>query len=108
MYKRQAYGREIDPNRVTDVQELGGHGVTAKVDGRTVAAGNARLMEKLGDVYKRQVVDWICSTEPFFTRLPILYAALGVEICIMRENSAMVGSPIAMMPSMQKLSLIHI
>ena len=45
---KAAYGREIDPNRVTDVQELGGHGVTAKVDGRTVAAGNARLMEKLG------------------------------------------------------------
>jgi len=45
---KAAYGREIDPSRVTDVQELGGHGVTAKVDGRTVAAGNARLMEKLG------------------------------------------------------------
>ena len=45
---KTAYGREIDPNSVTDVQELGGHGVTAKVDGRTVAAGNARLMEKLG------------------------------------------------------------
>ena len=45
---KAAYGREIDPNRVTDVQELGGHGVTAKVDGRAVAAGNARLMEKLG------------------------------------------------------------
>lgn len=45
---KAAYGKEIDPNRVTDVQELGGHGVTAKVDGRTVAAGNARLMEKLG------------------------------------------------------------
>ena len=45
---KTAYGREIDPNRVTDVQELGGHGVTAKVDGRTVAAGNARLMERLG------------------------------------------------------------
>ena len=45
---KTAYGREIDPNRVTDMQELGGHGVTAKVDGRTVAAGNARLMEKLG------------------------------------------------------------
>ena len=45
---KAAYGREIDPNRVTDVQELSGHGVTAKVDGRTVAAGNARLMEKLG------------------------------------------------------------
>ena len=38
----------IDAARVTDVQELGGHGVTAKVDGKSVAAGNARLMEKLG------------------------------------------------------------
>ena len=44
---RNAYGKEIDANRVTDVQELGGHGVTAKVDGKTVAAGNARLMAKL-------------------------------------------------------------
>ena len=44
---KNAYGREIDANRVTDVQELGGHGVTAKVDGKTVAAGNARLMAKL-------------------------------------------------------------
>ena len=45
---KNAYGKEIDPNRVTDVQELGGHGVTAKVDDKTVAAGNARLMAKLG------------------------------------------------------------
>ena len=44
---KNAYGKEIDSNRVTDVQELGGHGVTAKVDGKTVAAGNARLMAKL-------------------------------------------------------------
>ena len=45
---KNAYGKDIEPNRVTDVQELGGHGVTAKVDGKTVAAGNARLMAKLG------------------------------------------------------------
>ena len=45
---KNAYGKDIDPSRVTDVQELGGHGVTAKVDGKTVAAGNARLMVKLG------------------------------------------------------------
>ena len=44
---KNAYGKEIDANRVTDVQELGGHGVTAKVDGKPVAAGNARLMAKL-------------------------------------------------------------
>ena len=45
---KNTYGKDIDPSRVTDVQELGGHGVTAKVDGKTVAAGNARLMAKLG------------------------------------------------------------
>ena len=45
---KAAYGKEIDTSRVTDVEELGGHGVTAKVDGKPVAAGNARLMEKLG------------------------------------------------------------
>ena len=45
---KAAYGKEIDSARVTDVEELGGHGVTAKVDGKAVAAGNARLMEKLG------------------------------------------------------------
>ena len=44
---KNAYGKEIDSNRVTDVEELGGHGITAKVDGKTVAAGNARLMAKL-------------------------------------------------------------
>ena len=45
---KAAYGKEIDSARVTDVEELGGHGVTAKVDGKAVAAGNARLMERLG------------------------------------------------------------
>ena len=44
---KNAYGKEIDSNRVTDVEELGGHGITAKVDGKTVSAGNARLMAKL-------------------------------------------------------------
>ena len=45
---KAAYGKETDTSRVTDVEELGGHGVTAKVDGKPVAAGNARLMERLG------------------------------------------------------------
>ena len=45
---KAAYVKEIDTSRVTDVEELGGHGVTAKVDGKAVAAGNARLMERLG------------------------------------------------------------
>ena len=48
---QRAYGRPIDRSRVTDVQELSGHGVTAKVDGVSVAAGNSRLMEQLGIPY---------------------------------------------------------
>ena len=43
---KAAYGKEIDQSRVTDVEELGGYGVTAKVDGKAVACGNARLMAK--------------------------------------------------------------
>ena len=43
-----AYGKEIDRSRVTDIQEISGHGVTAAVDGHTVAAGNRKLMTKLG------------------------------------------------------------
>lgn len=45
---QRAYGKEIDRGRVTDVQELSGNGVTAKVDGVDVAAGNSKLMDKLG------------------------------------------------------------
>ena len=44
---KAAYGKDIDQNRVTDVEEQGGYGVTAKVDGKSVAVGNARLMKKL-------------------------------------------------------------
>ncbi len=49
---QRAYGKEIDRSRVTDIQEISGNGVTAKVDGISVAAGNAKLMEKLGIPYK--------------------------------------------------------
>ena len=45
---KEAYGEEIESARVADVEEIGGHGVTAKVDGREVAVGNAKLMKKLG------------------------------------------------------------
>lgn len=44
---QRAYGKEIDRNRVTDIQEISGNGVIAKVDGVEVAAGNAKLMRKL-------------------------------------------------------------
>ena len=46
-----AYGKTIDRNRVTDIEEIGGNGVTAKVDGILVAAGNVKLMKKLGISY---------------------------------------------------------
>ena len=49
---RRAWGGEPDKNRVSDVTELSGKGLTAKVDGKTVAVGNARLMELLGVEYK--------------------------------------------------------
>lgn len=45
---QRAYGKEIDRSRVTDIQEISGNGVTAKVDGVDVAAGNSKLMDKLG------------------------------------------------------------
>ena len=48
---QKAYGKAIDRSRVTDIQELSGHGVTACVDGHTVAAGNSKLMERLGIPY---------------------------------------------------------
>ena len=48
---QRAYGKPIDKNRVSDVEEMGGHGLTAKVDGKVVAAGNAKLMKKLGIEY---------------------------------------------------------
>ena len=49
---QKAYGKAIDQSRVTDVQEVSGKGVIAKVDGRTVAAGNAKLMELEGIPYQ--------------------------------------------------------
>jgi len=48
---QRAYGRPIDRSRVTDIQESSGHGVTAVVDGHTVAVGNGKLMERLGVAY---------------------------------------------------------
>lgn len=49
---RQAYGREPDRKRVCDVKEIGGHGVTARIDGIPVAAGNDKLMRQLNIPYK--------------------------------------------------------
>ncbi|MCQ2585175.1 MAG: cadmium-translocating P-type ATPase [Treponema sp.] len=49
---RDAYGKEIDRNRVTDIQEIAGHGLTAVVDGNKIACGNGKLMEIMNLEYK--------------------------------------------------------
>lgn len=54
---QRAWGKEIDRSRVTDIKEISGNGVTAKVDGVEVAAGNPKLMDKLG-------VKWIDCHQP--------------------------------------------
>ena len=48
---QKAYGKEIDRSRVTNIEEISGHGITATVDGHAVAAGNSKLMKKLGVEY---------------------------------------------------------
>lgn len=48
---KNAYGKELDASNVSDVEEISGHGVTAKVNGRQVAAGNAKLMKSLNLAY---------------------------------------------------------
>lgn len=50
---REAYGKSIDKSKVENVEERGGHGVTALVEGQNVAAGNFRLMESLGIPYEK-------------------------------------------------------
>ena len=45
---QRAYGRELDRSRVSDIEEISGNGVIAKVDGHSIAAGNDRLMQRLG------------------------------------------------------------
>lgn len=49
---QKAYGKTIDQTRVSDVEEISGNGVTAKIDGVSVAVGNAKLMSRLGVEYK--------------------------------------------------------
>ena len=49
---QRAYGKELDRSRVSEIEEISGNGITAKVDGRSVAAGNVKLMDRLGIPYK--------------------------------------------------------
>ena len=52
---KNAYGKELDASNVSDVEEISGHGVTAKVNGRQVAAGNAKLMKSLKISYGKEL-----------------------------------------------------
>ncbi len=67
---QRAYGKEIDRSRVTDVQEISGSGVIAKVDGVEVAAGNDKLMDRLGIPYI-----------PCRSVGTIIHMAIGREVC---------------------------
>lgn len=49
---QKAYGKELERSRVSEIEEISGNGITAKVDGKSVAAGNAKLMDRLGIPYK--------------------------------------------------------
>ncbi len=50
---KKAYGKDIEENLISDIQEISGHGITANVDGVSVACGNGRLMDKLGTEYEK-------------------------------------------------------
>ena len=52
---KKAYGKKIDNSRISNVQEIAGHGVQAVIDGKSVLAGNAKLMEKEHIKYKPSV-----------------------------------------------------
>ncbi len=49
---KNAYGKEIDESRIDDVKEVGGHGITCRIDGKEVAVGNDKLMKSLGVAYQ--------------------------------------------------------
>jgi len=60
---KRAYGKEIDNERISDVEEIPGHGVSAKIDGKKVLAGNIRLMEKMGvPCYKGDLIGTVVHT----------------------------------------------
>ena len=63
---KTAYGKEIDQKRVTDVEEISGNGVTAKVDGISVAVGNTKLMKRIGVELSLIHIFTICNAETIF------------------------------------------
>ena len=80
---QKAYGKEIDRNRVSDIREISGHGITAVVDGHEVAAGNDKLMKKLGLKYHE------CHTAGTISHMAIdkKYAGHIVISDVVKEHS---------------------
>ena len=80
---QKAYGKEIDRNRVSDIREISGHGITAVVDGHEVAAGNDKLMKKLGLKYHE------CHTAGTIIHMAIdkKYAGHNVISDVVKEHS---------------------
>lgn len=69
---RAAYGGELAPARVTNVEEIAGHGVKAVVDGRTVLAGNGKLMKQAGIPYEEElrIIATMMPTRPMIRKVP--------------------------------------
>ena len=81
---KKAYGRDIDESRISDVQEISGHGITANIDGHQVACGNARLMDKLNISFeKKEVVNTIV-----YVAIDGKYAGYLIVSDIIKDNAA--------------------
>ena len=81
---QKAYGKAIDRSRVTGIEEISGHGITATVDGHSVAAGNAKLMQKLGIEYH----DCHCVGTIIHMAIDGVYAGHIVIADIIKPHSA--------------------
>ena len=80
-----AHGKDIDRNRVTDIEEISGHGITAKVDGKAIAVGNSKLMKKLGIEYH----DCHCVGTIIHVAIDGQYSGHIVISDVEKENSKM-------------------
>lgn len=79
---REKYGKDIDESVISDVQEIAGHGVSAVVDGKTVAVGNARLMESAG----AQFTPYVGAGTVVYVAIDGIYAGCIVVEDVIRDD----------------------